>query len=387
MSSAGLFRRDPLGLDSGRPCLETAYGRKRISPWILLYPPAPAKGTWELIYLLYGGDDFSLQETLSSLKEAVEPAELRDVNIAALDGTRVTVEELVAASSTVPFLAEKRMVIVDGLLSLFEVRAPSRSASSRATSTRGAALGQWEPLAQRLSGIPETTDLVFVDGLLSESNPLLSRMRPLAKTLRFPLPSGRELPEWVRLRAAKLDAEIEPRAVAALAENVGRNLRMLDQELQKLSVYRGGERIRLQDVQDLVAHVKEANIFAAVDAVLEGRSRLAIRTIRQLVDAGRAPTNIITMIGRQVRLLLLAKDLKAQGVLPAEMGRRLSLSGYPLRKTLEQGERLTTQRLVEMHHRLLEADLGIKTGETDGQLALDLLIAELAAGRAGQFRA
>ena len=78
------------------------------------------------------------------------------------------------------------------------------------------------------------------------------------------------------------------------------------------------------------------------------------------------------------RFLLLAKEIKAGGATPAEIGRRLSLSSYPLTKTLEQERRLTTQRLAQIHRKLLEADVSFKTAGLDERLVLDTLIAELA---------
>ena len=323
---------------------------------------------------MYGGDDVSLQEALSSMREEVQPAELRDVNVTVLDGSKAGFDELAATCSTVPFLAEKRMVIAEGLLTQFETRSPDR----RAAATEPRRLGQWERLPALFGELPETTNLVFVDGELTRRNPLLTIISPVATTSTFPLPRGRELRQWVRDRAARRGIEIEPRAVDALADMVGGNLRIIDSELQKLSVYSGGERVRYQDVDDLVAYVKEANIFVAVDAVLERRPGLAIRHVHQLLDAGRAPAYVITMIARQVRLVLLAHDIKERGGSQAEVGQRLSVSGYPLRKTLEQEGRISTERLVAIHRKLLEADLSIKTSAAQEGLVLDMLIAELA---------
>ena len=317
-----------------------------------------------MIYLLYGGDELSIDETLSSLKEEVGSAEVRDFNITSLRGADLAIEELIATCTTVPFLADKRLVIVVGLLSLFEAGGPGQT-------------GRWEGLSDRLSTLPDTTNLVFSDGRLSQSNPLLRQLSPLAKTLTFPSPTARELPGWIQKRAAARGVRIEPRAISAMADAIGGNLRIIDTELQKLSLYRAGEKVRHQDVGELVAYVREGSIFAAVDAVLEGRPRVAIRVIHQLLDAGRPPSYVIAMIARQVRFLLLAKELMDQRVPSAEMGRRLSLSGYPLQKTMEQAPRLTKQRLVDIHRKLLEADLSVKTGPVDEQLVLDLLVAEL----------
>ena len=314
------------------------------------------------------------------MKDEVGPAELRDVNITVLDAADAQYDRLAATCDTVPFLAEKRMVILEGLVSQFEPRPASR-AGGRAAVAREPGLGRWEALPEYLPRVPQTTDLVFVDGRLTQANPLFGRLRPLVEVRTFPLPSGNELRQWVRQRASKLGMDIEPAAVNALAETIGGDLRAIDSELQKLSLYRSGQQVRRQDVEELVAYVKEANIFAAVDSVLEGRTAAAMRWMHQLIDAGRPVSYLLVMLGRQVRLLLLAKDLRAQGVPAAQIGRRLSLSSYPLRKTIEQEGRFTEERLVEMHRKLLEADISVKTGGTDEQLALDMLIADLASGR------
>ena len=323
---------------------------------------------------MYGGDDVSLQEALSSMKNEVQPEELRDVNITMLDGASVSLEQLAATSVTVPFLAEKRMVVVQGLLDQYEVQRSGR----RSGPPERKPLGQWEGLPAVLEAVPETTDLVFVDGHVDNRNSLLRSIRSLCETLTFPVPRPRELPRWVLDRAGRREIDIEPRAADALANIVGGNLRIIDSELEKLSVYRDGEQVRYQDVEEMVAYVKEANIFAAVDAVLERRPGLAIRHVHQLLDEGRAPPYVITMIARQVRLILLARDVKAQGVPQSEIGGRLSLSGYPLQKTLEQEQRISSERLAAMHRKLLEADLSLKTGVAEDGLVLDMLIAELA---------
>ena len=103
------------------------------------------------------------------MKADIGPPDLRDVNITVLDGSSVSFDEVVATSSTVPFLADKRMVIVDGLLTEFETRTPSRQRGRTATVSERS-LGQWARLPEHLAQLPATTELVFVDGRLGESN-------------------------------------------------------------------------------------------------------------------------------------------------------------------------------------------------------------------------
>ena len=327
-----------------------------------------------MIHILFGGDSLSVSEAASSMKELVGTEELWDVNITTFAGSDLTFGELSATCDTVPFLAERRLVLVRGLLGMFEPQPGRRSTGGGS----GRSLGQWESLAEYLPNIPESTELVFVDGQLTRSNPLLAAIGPLAEVQTFPLPTGAGLVRWVQDRAAVHNAAIDPAAARALADNLGPNPWAIDNELQKLSLFRYGEPIRRQDVDEMVADVREASIFAAVDAVIEGRPGQAIRLVRRLMDSGRTLSSLLAMLARQVRLLLLAKDLRAQGVADPQMGGRLSLSGYPLRKTLDQEKRFTHEQLAHIHESLVQLDLSSKTLPIDERVALETLIAELA---------
>ena len=328
-----------------------------------------------MIYLIYGEDSLSVEETLASLRADPGADELYDVNTTMLNGAAVSPEELEAAWSTIPFMADKRIVVVRNLLARMEQGRRGGAARPRRMDE------EWADIGERLARVPESTDLIFVDAAVSRGNPLLRAIRPLAQVHEFRLPSLREMPGWVRRRADKLGAAIEPSAISALVEAIGNDTRLVDMELQKLALYRSGGRsdgmIRRQDVEAMVSYVREANIFAAVDAALEGRAGIALRMAHQFLDAGRPPTYVITMIARQVRFLILAKDLKARGFGQDEIGSMLSIRGYPLTKTMQQEGRFSAERLVEIHRRLIEADLSIKTGAADEEMALDTLIIAL----------
>ena len=328
-----------------------------------------------MIYLIYGEDSLSADEALASLRTAPGHDELSDINTTTLNGASVSYAELEAAWSAVPFMTDTRTVIVRGLLARMERGRGGGSARSQAIA------GEWADIGERLAYMPESTELIFVDAAVSRDNPLLRALRPLADAREFRLPSVREMPGWARERAGKIGASIEPAAISALVEAIGNDTRLVDMELQKLALYRSDGVIRKQDVEAMVSYVREANIFAAVDAALEGRVGFALRLVHQLLEAGRPPTYVIAMIARQVRFLILAKDLKARGMRQDEIGRRLSIRGYPLTKTMQQEGRFSAERLAEIHRRLIEADLSIKTGAADEHMALDTLIIALSNDR------
>jgi DNA polymerase-3 subunit delta len=88
---------------------------------------------------------------------------------------------------------------------------------------------------------------------------------------------------------------------------------------------------------------------------------------------------LIFMLTRQYRQIILAQALLREGASESQIGARLALNGYPLRKTVEQANRYAAATLEAAYRRLLETDVAVKTGVLDVGLALELLIVDLAA--------
>ena len=150
-------------------------------------------------------------------------------------------------------------------------------------------------------------------------------------------------------------------------------------EVDKLATYAGpGQAIDVGDVESLVSQASEANIFACVDAVAQGDRRTALSSLAR-AGRGREARAGAGPRGRQVRLLLQAKDLTMRGEDQEAIGRALGVPPYPLRKVLDQMRMFQVETLEGMLRRVLEADIQVKTGELESRLALELLIAELSA--------
>jgi DNA polymerase-3 subunit delta len=327
-----------------------------------------------LLYVLQGEDDFSLSRALDGIKKGLGDPSMLATNTTVLDGQKVTPDELRAVVDTVPFLAEKRLVIVQGLLGRFEFqnKAPRRKKSSPANG-RESDVGSF---AAAMSNIPESTVLVLTDGKIKSANPLLSLSG--AKVMAFPLLKGDVLRQWVKKEVAAQGATISPSAVDLLAKLVGGNLWIMSSEIKKLALFASGHRIEEDDIRAVVSSAQEASVFAMVDAILEFKAGVAQRLLEQLLQQGASPAYLLVMLSRQVRLVVRAKELRRQRKPDAEIQSRLGLkSEFPLRKTLDQAQRYPLERLKAVYLRLLEADLAIKTGQYDGGLALNLLITDL----------
>jgi DNA polymerase-3 subunit delta len=328
-----------------------------------------------MLYVLYGQDDFSLHQALGKIKAGLGDRETVAANTTNLDGRRLTLGELKNKCDTAPFLCSHRLVIVEGLLGRFDAkqgRARSRKGKS------GDGLAEWEEFDSYIEQMAETTVLMLVDEDVKRNNPLLTAISPLAEVRAFPLLRGEDLKAWIRQRVKREGGDITSQAVNLLAELIGGDLWAMDGEIQKLLLHGQERPIAEDDVRRLVTCVQEANVFALVDAVAEGRTQLAQRLLQRLYDDGMPPTYILTMITRQFRLIAVARDL-GKGLSRPQIQDRLGLkSSYALDKTLSQAKLHDFERVKRAYDKLLETDLAIKTGQYSDKLALELLVAELA---------
>jgi DNA polymerase-3 subunit delta len=332
-----------------------------------------------MLYILHGRDDFSRREELGRIKASLDADGMLATNTDVLDGREVTLEQLTAVCSTVPFLGSHRLVVVEGLLGRFESSDRPRRGGGRPRRGPGPELERWKALAECVQSLPESTTLVFLDDELSAGNPLLDALRPHAEVIEFrDLKPGAVL-QWVMERAQRQGVDISPTAAKLLAELVGNKLWILASELDKLTAYAHGRRIEGADVKALVSAARDVNVFAMVDAVVEKRAPLALRLLRQQVAQGIESGYLLAMVVRQYRLIIQAKELSQSGVTTQEIGQRLGIgSDFVLHRVLDQADRYSLSRLKAAYRRLLEADESVKRGRYNEELALELLIHDLA---------
>ena len=316
-----------------------------------------------MIIVLEGKDEYRLSERVSEFRLTVTPPEMSDINTTMLDGNIVTIEELLTSLSTVPFMADRRLVIVEGLL--------NRLGGSKKD------LGEWLNFPDLLKDLPPTANLLLIEREPIPSNKLLSIILRLGQVERFSPLRHRDLLDWINARCSKLGLEIERTAVALIADSVGSELRLIDSELNKIKTYSRGRLITREDITLMVPYVRQQNVFRVVDSVIEGRTRDALNASSMLIGLGESPSGIVRMIERQLRFLILAKHLLSRKIPTGDIGKHINLSGYPLQKTLEMERKISQARIMSMHDNLLKSNIRVREGKLTEQESFDLLISEL----------
>jgi len=264
-----------------------------------------------LIRVFHGDNEFGIDESVREIRASLGE-DAAESNTIEFEGRNFKPGEVEAAARTVPFLADRRLVLVRGLLRRLDTTNATRvsgGAAAAQMSTSG-----WDKFGEMLVGLPDTTELVFIDTFPTGPNGKLKDNGGAIRALKssdtlnisvYPTPRGHAVGDWIRARVMSEGVQASPSAIARLNDLVGPNLRLLDQEIRKLSVYVGDRVIQPDDVEMMVAPAREANIFAAVDAILERRPGMAMRALYQLLDDGASVQYILSMLTRQTRMLIL----------------------------------------------------------------------------------
>ena len=338
-----------------------------------------------MLYLLHGTDEFTRSEEIAKLKQKLGDPTTVSLNTTVLDGRKVSLAALRQACDTLPFMAKRRLVIVEGLWSRFE---PPEGGKAKEKQAKMAASDSAliQGLLEYLPRLPETTGLVFVESRsLQKGNPAFKAVpaddRKVAFVKEFNPPQEREgdLARWVERRMKAKGGEILREAAQELAHNVGEDLRQLDQELDKLWAHANFQRpVNVADVRSLVSATQTDSVFALVDAIGLRQRDKAMRVLHELLEAGAAPPYLLSMIERQFRILLQVKDMQTRGVAASGMQKTLGIGhSFIIEKSLRQAQNFTMTALESIYARLADVEQKIKTGEIEDLLALDLLVVEL----------
>jgi DNA polymerase-3 subunit delta len=362
-----------------------------------------------VIYILHGEDEFAISRFLTELESRLGDPGTAAMNSTQLDGRSLNFDELLSITTTIPFLAKRRLVVlIHPLVSLTN------------ESSQQKFLGLLEK-------IPSTTALVLVEDKIltskrdlknkkihwlenwalkkieehknqdgqkrqdsqnqqdeSDGQDMKDNQKKLDKNGRvfiqaFPLPKGASMIHWIREQAKRSGGQFSYQAAELLASLSSENPRLADQEIQKLLAYVNYERsVEIKDVESLTADAGQGDIFALVDSIAIKDGRNAISLLRRLQEYQES-LSIFGMIIRQFRLILLVHEMLDMGKSREEIMSELIVAKFVADKLISQARRFNISFLENIYHSLLRVDEAIKTSQMPADVALETFVADFTA--------
>jgi len=345
-----------------------------------------------MVYLHLSCDEYLSTQRISQMKRALGDPEMADLNTATLRGEQTNAPGILGEASMMPFLTERRLLLVYGYLDQLD----KRMAASKQTDS--AAHQEAARFLSGLADVPDTCDLVLIDNAVDKRRGLwkgfaipetdkaaarkvagveaLSR-QGVIKAEAFTTPDAKNLPGWIQSNARTRNIAIDGRAVQMLADFVGPNLRQLHQELEKLATYVGSRHITADDVKLLVSDASEALIWDLTDALSQRNGKRAMQSLYELRKGEANAFYLLSMIARQYRIMLKVKSAMRRGAgNEYDLAKITGEKPYSVKKAMTLANNYSLPELIAIMDRLLEADYGMKTG-VDAETEIDVLMAEL----------
>ncbi len=323
------------------------------------------------IYFFYGNDEFAIRKRVEKFGAMFTDPTSADMNTARLDARTVTENQLVNAVSSMPFLAPKRLVILENVSKGY----PGADGHKK--------------LIAFLETVPPSTLLVMIDFEEIKEREILqhwlvkwtAKAGERAKSDGFHMPRQREMPGWIVAEAKRQGGSIEPAAAARLAEMTGEDTRQAAQEITKLLTYvNWAHAIGIEDVEAVSIVTAGVDIFEFVDALASQSGKQAQRMLHRMFENQDA-FEIFPMVIRQFRLLLLARDVMDDGGTLQDAAQTLGAHPYVAEKAWNQARKFSADALNAIYHRLLLMDEAAKTGVMPLDTALDAFVVELTGKR------
>lgn len=316
------------------------------------------------LFFFFGDDTYSLFQKINHWKNEFAKKH-GDTNLEILNGQDLTAEYIKQAVETMPFLGEKRLIIIKNFISEGNPEEQKKTAE----------IFEKE--------IPDTCVIVFIEtSQIDKKVTLFKRLKKYAQTTEFLALSGFELNEWIIKKVNKNGGIIDENAAVYLASIVGGNLWTLSNEIQKLCAYCEKRPITIIEIELLVNANLHISIFQLTDAIAQKNTKLSLETLHNLIESGEDLIWILFMIIRQFRLIIQVKDLKERGLRENEIIGKLKEHPFTIRNTMRQSGNFQIQTLKKIYNFLLDIDVKLKTGKIkflatdrrDLTLALDRFI-------------
>lgn len=350
-----------------------------------------------MIIYIYGGDTFRsrqyLKKTIEQFKKQRDP---QGYNVVILDAKIEETGKILSEITAAPFLAEKRMVVLENALS----------------STDKDLLSE---LVERVKSkdIPESNVIVFWQGeVFGKSGAAKELAGLLAKekyAQEFKSLEVGELSAWIWKEVTVRGGKIGSHALVYLARHTGQDMWLLNTLLDQLLAYTtspvilsaseeslgsdirdsstplrvgrndNSREITLSDVQLFLAEKEDDNIFSMVDAVVSGNKKVAFKLLDDQRKLGEDNTYLFSMILRQFRILIQLRDLfdREDKMTSDALATTLGLHPYVVKKSLPLVRQYPLAKLKNIYQHLLEIDIKTKTGQGDQSMLLDLFVGKV----------
>ena len=315
-------------------------------------------GNFRPVYLLYGEESYLKKQYRDKLTKAIFP-DGDTMNYSYFEGKGIAVTELIDLGETMPFFAERRLIVVENS-GFFKSANPE--------------------LADYMKVMPDTTCFIFVENEVDKRGKLFKAVKDKGCVVEMGRQDEKTLLYWIAGNMKREGKLIKESTARYLVAKTGTDMENLEKEMEKLFSYTlGKEEVTIQDVDDICTTQITNKIFEMVEAVAEKQQKRALDFYYDLLALKEPPMRILYLLTRQFKLLLEVKELLKKGFDKAQIAKTVGLHPFVAGKYMKQCKTFSKEELRSIMEEAALTEELVKTGRLNDRMSVELFIVKYSA--------
>ncbi|MBQ6636865.1 MAG: DNA polymerase III subunit delta [Lachnospiraceae bacterium] len=313
------------------------------------------------VYLLCGEQAYLRLQNRDRVRAALL-GDGDEMNVSVYTGMDVTAREVIDQAQTLPFFADRRVIILENSV-FFSKKASVES----------------DALADFIPEIPESASLIFVEESPDKRKKLYRAIQKNGFILNCEDLPPRMLGQWTRGLFKKAGLTIDGPVLDRFLETVGEDMMNIISESDKLIGYcMGRESVTADDISAVCCPQLKDRVFEMITAVSRRQKQKALSIYMDLI-ALRTPAQVIlTLLQREYSRLLQIRELRKAGESGEEIAKRTGLSAWIIKKNyMPVIGKMDAGRLEKSLQYCLQADQDYKSGKIDAGIVVEMTIIRL----------
>ncbi len=297
-----------------------------------------------MIVTLTGNNSYELQQGLKAIESSFIE-DYGDMGLERLDCEEVDYDRIRESIESMPFLASKKMVVL---------RTPSAQKEFV------------EHAEDLLATLDDTTDVVIVEPQLDKRSRYYKFLKNRTEFKEFNELDEAGLASWMMALVKEKGGTLSSADARYIVRRVGLNQRLIEQELNKLVIYK--PQITKETIDLLIEPTPQSTIFELIDAALSGDVGTTIRIYEEQRALKVEPVQIIALLAWQLHVLAVivyAGDRSLQAI-----AQEAKINPYVIRKSSAVAKGLNKQIVKHLIHELHALDVRMKSESIDADEAL-----------------
>jgi len=300
-----------------------------------------------------------INEILKQLNIALE-------DITTYDMQEVPIQEALFDVSSAGFLTDKKVVLIKNpyFLTATPFKGPEHDV---------------EKLLSYI-GNPNAENVLLIYApyeKLDERKKVVKELKKSSPYIKIDPPNEFNLAEYVKNELAAQGIAAHHSVINEFITRTKSDVDRIMTELQKLKAFflqQPNPELTVETLAELVSITPEDNVFLLTEALINKNQQQAYRIFKDLMIQKEEPIKLIVMIANQFRLLKQIQTLAANGLYEKDIASRLAVHPYRVKLARQQAQNFTPAELDRYLKRLGSADIQVKSGFIESELALELFI-------------